>query len=201
MGSQIIVKRLSWIRFSITSVLSLKICMLFGLIVWIGSASAATFTYKPLTYQYIDCDSKRLSFTFPFIESDDALLASRLNAYLHLLYLDIAPPEKYKATPTEIAANTWVNGGMREIKPKEPVLTNGGRVLTVALFEDSCSAFNSSGETSFAFDTGTGNLVFVDDLLTPNGAKKLGKRLFSERKTKIKKEINHLIELSVLQKK
>lgn len=109
-------KKLIWIDSEFVRSLSLKVLTLCFLTTWLDVASAATFTHRPLTYRSIDCDAKGQSFTFPFVESDDSLISNRINNYLHLLFLDFAPPDKYKETPMEIAANSWVSQGLRELK-------------------------------------------------------------------------------------
>ena len=111
-----------------------------------STASAVTFTDKPLAYHGIDCDSKPQSFTFPYIRSEDnTFVANRLNNYIHLMFLHHAPPESCKSAPIELGENS---GGMRETKSGGLLITNGGRVLKTSVLEDSCALQKRTGSRS-----------------------------------------------------
>lgn len=172
--------------------LVLKLLMLFGFAAWIGSASADQFSVRPLPYHFVDCDSKRQSVSFPFLEFKADRITARVNSYLHLLILDRAPPPISRVTSEEGIDESWAGDQLREMRVGVPVITNGGRVLGVAISQESCTSFGTAGEVGYFFDIRDGSLVIGDDLLTKVGRAALGLRLLNDRRLRIVNEIGRL---------
>jgi len=138
--------------------------LLASLSLWSGACAEATFVDKPLTYRVRNMDGHVVSATVPYVVTEDAVVADRINTLLHLQLLRTLPPSG------KLAATRLIDYSF----PLESMdgslgLTNGGRVLTVTVQSEGCGAYCSSGSTDYSFDTRTGRFLAEEELITPEG--------------------------------
>ncbi|MBK6594263.1 MAG: hypothetical protein IPG23_17070 [Burkholderiales bacterium] len=168
----------------------LRIFVLAGLVFWVGVAEAKRLIDKPLTYLIKNSDNSVATFSFPFIQGEDDLVAKRINVFLHVAELQMAPPELFRSEPLQAATDSARNnsemesGGIRTL--------NEGRVLSVGVIYVNRGY---AGKRSYEFDARNGRLLLKDELLTPAGYKLLAKQLVQLRKSRIRSQLSRLTKL------
>lgn len=181
-------EKLSCIGFGIIHMWRIKLFTLCGLAAWLSVAGAASFVDQPLTYSYTHHD-EILKISFPFLQADDPLVAKRINNFLHLTVLHVAPPDRFNAGEIQIPPARV--GGFAMMKSDGIALLNSDRVVSVGIVT---TGANDSVDysTSYEFDTRTGRFLVKEELLTPAGLNALARGLAKERRATIHKEIQRL---------
>ena len=148
-----------------------------GYLLCLAVASQATpLTVKPLTYKG----------TMPYVQSDNARLAQRINNSIYLEMLELPAPAKLQDGLKE----KQTQEGMSPISDITfEVGRNDERILVLSMSAEGCGAYCENYSTFFNFDVSSGRRVTADDLFTPAGAAKLLKQLDAQRLARVKAEI------------
>ena len=137
------------------------------------TSQAAPLTVKPIAYKG----------TMPYVQSDNAKLAQRINNSLFLEMLELPAPAK-------LQDGLKVQEGMSPIADITfEVGRNDERILALSVGAEGCGAYCENYTTFFNFDAATGRRVVAEDLFTPAGAAKLLKQLDALRLARAKAEI------------
>lgn len=174
-----------------------RLFAMFGLAGWLSVACAASFVDQPLTYSYKDHD-ELVKISFPFVQSVDPLVANRINNFLHLTILGVAPPDRFNEDEIQIQPGRSSRHSM--MKSDSITLLNSDRIVSVGIVT---TGDNDSIDysTSYAFDTRTGRFLVKEELLTLTGLNTLARRLAKERRSSVEKEIQRLKGLMHTKKK
>jgi hypothetical protein len=166
----------------------LNAVVLYGWVVLSSQVQAATFVDHPVTYSYA-AHGEKTKISFPFVQADDSTTMERINNFLHLTVLGIAPPAA--STNAEMSISRENVGGYAGMQSDGVKLLNSGRVLSVGIV--TTGANDSIDErTSYEFDSRAGRYLVKEELLTPAGLNALARRLIKERRLKIQKKIRQL---------
>jgi hypothetical protein len=175
-------------------------CALFTFVSLPCHANSAVFSDKTLSYSYVDCTSHKSSFTLPYFQSGDDRASARINNYMHVAVLDIAPPISYRTETLRVPVTNWISSSARDLKFRT-FANNGGRIINVALSSDTCASRGGVEESVYSFDAMSGRLLVENELLTEAGRQRLSKSVFNSRRATIQGEIVRLNKRLASEKK
>lgn len=125
----------------------------------------------------------------PYVQSDNAKLAQRINSLIYLHMLELPAPAK-------------LQDGLKEQKTEEGVRPpsdlsfevgrNDERILALSVSAEGCGAYCENYTVYFNFDATTGRHMTSSDIFTPAGSAKLLKQLDAMRLVRVKAEIVRL---------
>jgi hypothetical protein len=154
---------------------------------------------KPVTYSYKN-NGEIVNFSFPFVQVQDSLVAFRINNFLHLTVLEIAPPSGVVAGPVSLPVASGIAMNYAAIESLGANKTNGGRVIDTGYV--SRGRGNSFEDTTrYEFDSRTGRVLLKEEILTSEGKESIARRVLAERMARVKKELSRLSGLLISQKK
>ncbi len=137
---------------------------------------AAPLTVKQITYKG----------TMPYVQSDNAKLAQRINNSLFLEMLELPAPARLQDGLKE----KQVQEGISPIADITfEVGRNDERILALSVGAEGCGAYCENYTTFFNFDAATGRRVVAEDIFTTVGGAKLFKQLNAARLARVKAEI------------
>ena len=139
-------------------------------------SQAAPLTVKPIPYKG----------TMPYVQSDNAKLAQRINNSLFLETLELPAPAKLQDGLTERQTPERMSS-ISDITFE--VGRNDERIFALSVNAEGCGAYCEHYTNYFNFDAATGRRLTADDLFAPAGAAKLLKQLDALRLARVKAEI------------
>ena len=152
---------------------------LIGLACAACQALAAPLSVKPLTYRG----------TMPYVQSDNASLAQRINSLIYLAMLDLPAPAR-------------LQDGLKEQKSEDGVQPpsdlafevgrNDERILALSVSAEGCGAYCENYTMHFNFELFSGRQLVASDLFTSAGAARLIKQLQASRISRVNAEIARL---------
>ena len=148
---------------------------------WSLGASAAALNVLPLSHGAKAATAKK----FPFIQSDDARVAARINHWLFLEIFEMPAPARATGGLREVNDQAWQN--MPDLG--YTVLRNDARVLSLRIDGEGCGAYCESFTYPHAFDAATGRHLEADDLFTPQGLQALTGKIDANNTATLRKEI------------
>lgn len=163
------------------------------LFTWVGLCSSATFTDVGIIYQSKKFDGQPVKFSFPFIVTEDKVVADRINTFLHERELEIPPPAKInpikgESTPLPLDFKFM----FEEMESRGISLMNSGRTLSVFIYGEGCGASCSSSTSRYDFDTRTGRYLFQEEIFSPQGRISLANKAVEIHDNTLKKKIAQL---------
>jgi hypothetical protein len=113
----------------------------------------------------------------PFVVSDDAAVAVRINGSLFIGLLGMAPPPKPGASFTPLADQLPAGTAEQTFR----VTRNDDRVLALAVSGEGCGAYCENYDTDLNFDARNGRALALADLFNPAALNTLAQRIDKER--------------------
>jgi hypothetical protein len=164
-----------------------------------ANANGVDVMDKPITYTYKN-DGGNVALSFPFLQMNTPLVQFRINNFLHLIALQIAPPSDATEAPVPLPYTDGIAVNYATTRSVGVALTNGGRVASTGYavqgwglpFEDT---------RRYEFDFNTGRILVKEEFLTPAGKKWISRHVLAERKARIRKEMSRLSHLLAPPKK
>jgi hypothetical protein len=176
---------------------SIANCLL-GALFFAGNAHGALID-QPITYTYKN-GGKLNTLSFPFVRVQEPIVAFRINNFLHLTVLEISPPSDAVLGPVPLPVEDGIAMNYATIESLGAQITNDRRVISVGYV--SRGRGNSfEDRTRYEFDSNTGRVLLKEELLTPEGKELIAKRVWAERKARIKRELSRLSDLAASPKK
>ncbi|MBS1784194.1 MAG: hypothetical protein JST24_02055 [Acidobacteria bacterium] len=133
--------------------------------------------------------SRKDDLALPLIVSEaNPSAASRLNAFVQLVYLDglLKPGEKDPFARVRYDSNHDGPGSTSSLSWSA---SSQGRLLSLQVVSETTGAYSTETTDDLLLDATHGQPVSAADLFTPEGMKALGTRLASLRKAKLRQEI------------
>jgi len=150
----------------------------------LGGAQAASLNVQTLTRQA----DKTADQKFPFVQSEDARVATRINQWLFLESFEIPAPVRAADGLRAVSGQQWQN--MPELG--YTVLRNDARLLSLRIEGEGCGAYCEPFTYAHAFDAATGRHLEVQDLFTPQGLQALIGKIDANNAATLRKEIASL---------
>ena len=165
------------LRFFLNSAVTLRVRALGAGLLWLAcAAQAGPLSVKPLSYKG----------TMPYVQSDNAQLAQRINSLIYLDMLELSPPAKLQDGLKE----KKVEEGMQPTSDLSfEVGRNDERILALSISAEGCGAYCEYYTRQFNFDANTGRHIVASDIFTSAGAVTLMKQLGTLRLARVKAEI------------
>lgn len=151
---------------------------------WSLGAHAASLTVQSLTRRAGTTTNQE----FPFVQSEDARVATRINQWLFLETFEIPAPVRAADGLRGMSDQTWQN--MPELG--YTVLRNDARVLSLRIEGEGCGAYCENFTYAHAFDAATGRHLEIQDLFTPQGLQALARKIDANNAATLRKVIASL---------
>jgi len=154
----------------------------------LGAAQAASLNVQTLTRQA----GKTADQKFPFVQSEDTRVATRINHWLFLETFEIPAPARAADGLRGMDPQTWQN--MPELG--YTVLRNDARLLSLRIEGEGCGAYCESFAYAHAFDAATGRHLEAADLFTPQGLQAIVGKIGANNAARLRKEVASLQKAS-----
>lgn len=122
---------------------------------------------------------------FPWVRTDDAKVAERINQFLFIDTFEAMAPARAADGLRGVDAQNWQNMPILQYV----VLRNDARVLSLRIEGESCGAYCESFATGHAFDAATGRHLEPGDLFTANGLADIARQIRANNVARLRKEI------------
>ncbi len=143
----------------------------------------------PKLLSAITADWDNGSVKMPFVSSPDAVLTSRINNALYLELVGMFAPTQAGETFTlPLDAEELASTASMDFN----VLRNDNDIFSIAIDAEGCGAYCENYTRNYNFDTRTGRLLTVGDLVTASGARALWKKVNLEKKRRYSNMIKQL---------
>ena len=151
---------------------------------WSLGAHAASLNVQPLSHR---TDASAVQ-KFPFVQSEDTRLATRINHWLFLETFEIPAPARAADGLRGVDPQTWQSmPGLGYT-----VLRNDARVLSLRIEGEGCGAYCEDFAYAHAFDATTGRHLEAADLFTPQGLQAIVGKIGASNAATLRKEIASL---------
>jgi hypothetical protein len=151
------------------------------------SVHSATFENKPIKYSFSTENSGKFEMEFPFVILENKIASDRINLFLHQAILHTLPPEKYSGERIDFGFSDYSDLSLAGIQ-----LMREGRVLSVTVTVEGCGAYCESSDSQFEFDTRTGRVLTINEIIKKDSISKIAKTVAKANSKKIK---NFLVQL------
>jgi hypothetical protein len=151
---------------------------------WSLGAHAASLNVQPLSHRMGVSTVQK----FPFVQSEDARLATRINHWLFLETFEIPAPARAADGLRGMDPQTWKS--MPELG--YTVLRNDARLLSLRIEGEGCGAYCENFTYAHAFDAVTGRHLGAADLFTPQGLQAIARKIGASNAVTLRKEIASL---------
>lgn len=122
---------------------------------------------------------------FPWVRTDDAKVADRINQFLFIDTFEALPPARASDGLRGIDAQNW----QRVQALSYAVLRNDARVLSLRIEGEGCGAYCENFSTGHAFDAATGRHLSPGDLFTAEGLADIARKVQANNAARLRKEI------------
>jgi hypothetical protein len=122
---------------------------------------------------------------FPWVRTDDAKVADRINRFLFIDTFEALPPARASDGLRGIDAQNW----QRMQALGYVVLRNDARVLSLRIEGEGCGAYCENFSTGHAFDAATGRHLSPGDLFTAEGLADIARKVQANNAARLRKEI------------